>query len=74
MIKILDIILLLFKGNPKACFVITLKVLFWDLKGIVPSSFKVTISSIYTLLESVDLKLLLQRSITADDLKLWVGS
>jgi len=31
-----------FKENSEAYFVMTLEVLFWDLKGFVPSPFKVT--------------------------------
>ena len=45
MIKVSNLILQVFKGNPKAHFVMTLDVLFWDLKGTVPSPSKVTIGS-----------------------------
>ena len=40
--RVLDLFYIVFKGNPKPQFVETLEVLFWDLKDIVASSFKVT--------------------------------
>ena len=41
MIRVSNIILLVFKGNPKAHFFKILDVLFWDLKGTMSSPFKV---------------------------------
>ena len=55
MIRVSNLILLVFKGNLKARFEETLELFFLDLKGTVSSPFKIT-----TLLEPVDLKLLLQ--------------
>ena len=42
MIRVLDLFHIVFKGNPKARFVMTLEVLLWNLKGTMPSPFKVT--------------------------------
>jgi len=44
-IRVLDLFHIVFKENLKARFVKTLDVLLWDLKGTVPSSFKVTIKN-----------------------------
>ena len=42
MIKVSNLFHIIFKENPKTRFVIILEVLLWDLKGTVPSLFKVT--------------------------------
>ena len=55
MIRVSNLILLVFKGNLKARFEETLELFFLDLNGTVSSPFKIT-----TLLELVDLKLLQQ--------------
>ena len=41
-IRISNLFHIVYKGNPKVCFEETFEVLLSDLKGIVPSSFKVT--------------------------------
>ena len=42
MIRVSNLFHIVFKENPKARFGEILEVLLWDLKGILPSSFKVT--------------------------------
>ena len=58
MIRVSNLFHIVYKGNPKVRFEETLEVHLGDLKGIVPSSFKVTIETIPISLDPVDLKLL----------------
>ena len=69
MIRISDLILLVIKGNPKARFVMTLEVFFWDLKGIVSSSFKVSTENYFHIIKTGKFKVAATRLTMADDLK-----
>ena len=74
MIRVSNLILLVFKGNPKTHFDMTLEVLFWDLKGIVPSPFKITTRKHSHTIRTGRFKVAATRSTTANDLNLWVRS
>ena len=70
MIRVSDLFHILFKGNLKACFIMTLEVLLWDLKGIMPSPFKVTIGNHSHTIRIGRSEVAATRSTTADDLNL----
>ena len=74
MIKVSNLILQVFKGNPKAHFVMTLDVLFWDLKGTVPSPSKVTIGSHSHIIRIGRSESVATRLYIANDLKFGVRS
>ena len=76
MIRVSNIILLVFKGNPKARFgeTLDLKVLFWDIKGTMPSPFKVNIVNHSHTIKIGISEVAAIWSYIADDLKFWVGS
>ena len=76
MIRALDIILLVFKKNFKARSgdTLDLEVLFWDIKGTVPSPFKVNIENHSHIIKTDISKVVAIRSCIADDLKFWVES
>ena len=59
-----------FKGNPKACFVVTLEVLLWDPTGSVLSLFKVTTGNHSYTIRTGRSENAATRSTTTDDLKL----
>ena len=65
-----DLFHIVFKENSKALFGETLEVLLWDLKGIVPSSFKVTTGNHSHIIKSARSEVAATRSTTADDLNL----
>ena len=70
MIKVSDIFHIIYKENPKAHFLETLKVLLWDLKDIVLSSFKVTIGNHSHIIRSSRSEVVATRSYIVDDLNL----
>ena len=70
MIRVSDLFHILFKGNSKAHFEKTLEVLLWDLKGIMPYSFKVTTRNHSHTIRTGRSEIAAIRSITADDLNL----
>ena len=70
MIKVSDLLHIVFKGNPKARFEKTFKVLLLDLKGIIPSSFKVTIGNHSHIVRTSRSGVAATRLSTADDLNL----
>ena len=74
MIKVSDLILLVYKGNPKTQFGMTLEVLFWDLKGTMPSPIKVTTGNHSHTIRTDRFEVVATRSYIAKDLKFWVGS
>ena len=65
----ISLILLVFKQNSKAHFVMTLEMLFWDLKGTIPSPFKVTTENHSHTIRIGRSKVGATRSTTADNLK-----
>ena len=69
MIKVSDLFHILSKENPKAHFVMTLEVLLWDLKGTMPSPFKVTTGNHSYIIRIGRSKVATTRSTTVDDLK-----
>ena len=69
MIRVSDLFLIVYKGNPKACFEETLEVLLWDLKGIMPSSFKFTARNHSHIIRSSRSEVAGTRTTIADDLK-----
>ena len=74
MIRISNLFHIVFKENPKACFAMTLELLFWDLKGTMHSHFKVTTEYHFYTIRTGRSKVTATRSTTADDLNLWVRS
>ena len=68
MIRVSNLFHIVFKGNPKTCFVKTLEVLFLDLKGIVPSPFKVTIGNHFHIIRTSRSKIAATRLTATDDL------
>ena len=69
MIWVVNLFHIVFKGNHKEHFVKTLKVLLRDLKGIVPSPFKVTTRNYSYTIKTGRSKVCATRSTIADDLK-----
>ena len=74
MIRVSNLFHIVFKGNPKARFVMTLKVLLWDLKDVVSSPIKVTTENHSHTIRTGRSKVAATKSTTANDLNLWVGS
>ena len=76
MIKVSDLFHILFKGNLKTHFIMTLEVLLWDLKDTVPSPFKVTTENHSLTYRTSRSKVVATRSYIADDLYLqgWSSS
>ena len=70
MIKVSDIFHIVYKENPKAHFLETLKVLLGDLKDIVLSSFKVTIGNHSHIIRSSRSEVVATRSYIVLDLNL----
>ena len=75
MIRVSNIILLVFKWHLKARFgeTLDLNVLFLDIKGTVPSPFKVNIINHSHTIKIGIFEVTTIRSYIADDLKFWVG-
>ena len=69
MIRVSDLIHLVYIGNPKACFVKILELLLWDLKGAMPSPFKVTTENHSHTIRTGRSNVAATRSTTAGDLK-----
>ena len=67
MIRVSDLIFLIYKGNLKACFEMTLEVLLWDLTGTVPSPFKVTTGNHSYIIRTGRFEVAATRSYIADD-------
>ena len=70
MIRVSNLFHIVFKGNPKTCFVKTLEVLFLDLKGAVSSYFKVTTRNHSHITRIGRFEVATTRSYTVDDLNL----
>ena len=66
---VLNLFHIVFKRNSKARFVMTLEVLLWDLKGVVPSPFKVTTGNHSHSIRTSRSKVAATRSTTTGDLK-----
>ena len=69
MIRVSDLFHIVYKGNPKARFEETLDVLLWDLKCIMPSSFKVIARNHSHIIRSSRSEVVVTKSTTANDLK-----
>ena len=70
MIRVSNLFHIVFKGNPKARFGEILEVLLWDLKGILPSSFKVTTENHSHIIRFGRSEVVATRSYIVDDLNL----
>ena len=68
MIRVSNLFHIVFKGNLKAGFIMTLEVLLWDLKGNVPSPFKVTIRNHFHTIRIDRTEVAATRSYIVDDL------
>ena len=68
MIRVSDLFHIVFRGNPKARFEKTLEMLLWDLKGIMPSSFKVTAGNHFHSIRTGRFEAAATKSTTTDDL------
>ena len=69
-IKVSDLFYIVFKGNLKTRFIMTLKVLLWDLKGTVPSPFRVTTINHSHTFRTNRFEVAVTRSYIANDLNL----
>ena len=70
MIRVSNLFHIVFKGNPKTHFVITLEVLLWDLKGAMPSLFNVTTRNHSHIIKTGRSKVAALRLYIANDLNL----